>query len=856
MGLFHQIFSRSTLVAALTISSVGAQTPFNIIYTDNNGRYVYVSDFLGNHIMDFSHAGYMGGNEPIPDISGLPVFPVPLVPGTDDYTASIQTALNDAAANYASTGVLSVVQLDAGNYPIVVPTSPGANLLTIPSSGVILAGQGSGSTSITVNGTTPVSAGGELVVVGAGAISSTAVWAAPGAPTAQIANAFVPAGSTEFRVTVTNGYTPQVGDNMIIDVPTRNYWSSFTNFGGIGSGSALPPSASDVWWGNGTVGPINSTYSSTYPTTALSDIRYNRIVTAVNDLGSGTYGVRVDTPIYAAINNGVPSPTGQAVDILPYVYPFNADAAGYLHHVGVQGLSINIGFSTDNGGTATYNVLQEYATSGIKIVQANEVWIDDVIVSGYRSNAFTTRSVNEATISNSQAINVNTYFVNGPSFDGGFGFSMQNASSKILLTNCLAERPSHGFAAHSAATSGVVFLNCNTHNNYLYSGGHQKWSQAILLDHLAVTNDIGRWVSASLDNGFIEGSSHGWTSVNSVMWGLNLDQTGIAVVQQPPQGQNYYMNYTQGQPSGAVVTGQGLCDGSNPCVMPSGNPGYFETNSSLPNSSLPSLYQTQLAERQSVGGLPPSAPAKLTVSFVSNRATLNWDNLMGIGQGVTNFAVERSNDGGQTYQLLTDTVAATATSYVDSSSGVSINSLYRIYALNMINSTRVRSPYSNMAPIVARYVKLVLYSSSSSLNGGNVRLNDVKVYSKAGGSNPVSPKAVYVYNSSTHTYTKTNLPTSCSRNGVGCAFDSSLSTYFATLGSPYIDVKPSTNQQNLYVDLTGGGANSVLSLDKLALTFSPPFSPEYYVYVSADGINWTKVYGTIFGTTGLNTINF
>jgi hypothetical protein len=846
-------------VAALMsiLYSTAAQSPFNIIYTDASGRYVYVSDFLGNHILDYSHAGYMGGNEPIPGIEGLPAFPVSIVPGTTDYTASIQQAIDNAAANYANTGMLSVVQLEAGNYPIVVPESPGANLLIIPGSGVILAGAGSGSTTITVNGTTPVPSGTNLVVIGAGNNgSSTDSWAAPGAPTAQIANIYIPAGSTEFRVTpaAANGYIPQVGDNMIIDVPTKNYWSSFTNYGGIGSGTTLPPNTSAQWWGTGTIGPINSTYNSTYSTTDLADLRYNRTVTAVANLGNNTYGVSVDTPIYAAINNGNPSPTGQAVDVLPYVYPFDANATGYINNVGVQGLTISIGFSTANGGTATYNELQEYATMGIHITQANNAWVDDVIVSGYRTNAIAMRSVTQATISNSQALNVNTYFVNAPSFDGGFGFFMQNACSNILINNCFAEGPSHGFAQNSPTTSGIVVLNSSTNNNYLASGGHKKWAQGILFDHLNITNDIGRWASAAFNNRFVAGTSQGWSSVNSVMWGFNPDQTAIAVVQQPPQGQNYFMSYTQGQPSGAVITGQGLCNG-NPCTQPSGNPGYFETNNSLSNADLPSLYQTQLAERQTVGGLPPSAPASLTVSFDSNKATLSWDTLMGAGQGVKNFAVERSNDGGQTFTLLTAAVAPTATSYVDSTSGVSINSLYRIYALNDINTNTVRSAYSNMAPVVARYVKLVMYTSINSLNGGNVNLNDFKVYSKSSGSSPVSPKAVYVYDDSNNTYTMTNLPASCFRNRVGCAFDRSTSSYFATFASPWINVNPSTNQQNLYVDLTGTN-NSVLSLSNIALTFSNPFSPEYYIYVSADGVNWTQVYGTIFGTTGLNTITF
>src|SRR5438094_597954 len=102
---------------ALTLS------PFNILYNDNvTGRYVYVSDFEGNRIVDFSNAGYKGGDIAIPSISGLPTVNVSLdgSPGCvsgQDNTACIKNAI-DTVSGYTpnADGLRGVIKLAAGNY--------------------------------------------------------------------------------------------------------------------------------------------------------------------------------------------------------------------------------------------------------------------------------------------------------------------------------------------------------------------------------------------------------------------------------------------------------------------------------------------------------------------------------------------------------------------------------------------------------------------------------------------------------------------------------------------------------------------------------------------------------------------
>ncbi|MFA6302809.1 MAG: hypothetical protein WC627_06720 [Legionella sp.] len=843
-----QICSITTL---MTFSlSLYAVTPFSIIYTNSNNRYVYTSDFDGNHILDFSHAGYKGGGVALPDIQGLPVLNVPnasdpactnVLNTSNDATQCIQNAIN-TVSNYVAdpnTGLRGVVQLAAGNYTLVSPwtvSTPLRALLSIPVSGVVVNGAGSANTTLTVSGTTPVSSGDLAVIMLGGTNTATTYWRnLVTSSTAEIANAYIPAGSTEFRVK-SGDYMPMVGDNIIINVPTNNYWSAYQSYGGIN----LPPWQSSPLqkvWGDG-INPITINGVS-FSTLGVSPVLYNRKITAVVTNTDGTYGLSIDTPIYAAINN-----TDTNVnDEKPYIYPFDSVSAGYQNEIGVQGLNIVI--PSSDGSTDGTN--KELATQGIYLNEAEDIWINDVIVSGYRTSAFKTDNIHQATISNCTAINNNPNLLNTGSY--GYGFFTHNASNNILFSSDSAVQPRHAFITSEPSSSDIVYLNSVSDNNLYGSEGHMYWSQGVLFDHLTMTHTKANGGTADFMNvGEGGGGSHGWGAVNSVMWGMNFDSSSVVTLQQPPNGQNYCMNCS----SANILTGQSISDVNG--HLAAGAPGYFETNATIPNTSLASLYTSQLAERQAAGGLPPSAPAKLTAVFSSspNKVTLAWDNLMGPGQGVSGFGVERSNDGGLTWTVLTTGVAANATSFVDTSG--TVNSLYRIYANKLLGAATVQSAYSNMAPLVARYVKMEMHTTSQQLDGGYVDLANFAVYNRSVTPAKYTLSTVYLYNNTTNTYAANAIGT-CKSNNISCGFDSSLTTYYhGLLASPWIDHRPSTNQRNFYVDL--GAPKAIGKISVTTGVGSTYYSPEYYIYVSRDAVKWIRVYGTQLGTRTTNNIIF
>src|SRR6185503_1174982 len=140
-----------------------------------------------DRIMDFSHAGYMGGGVTIP------VVPVrrKLKPSGGDETAKIQRAISEVAAmKFEERGAVLLA-------PGVFTCS---NTLTIVGSGVVLRGSGSG-----VGGTTIKLAGkphNGITIRGAGEMQATESKLAQSA----IADACVPSGAAKFSIADASGF--------------------------------------------------------------------------------------------------------------------------------------------------------------------------------------------------------------------------------------------------------------------------------------------------------------------------------------------------------------------------------------------------------------------------------------------------------------------------------------------------------------------------------------------------------------------------------------------------------------------------------------------------------------------------
>jgi hypothetical protein len=174
---------------------------------NKDGRLEYRLTPKGDRIMDFSHAGYMGGGVAIPDV---PVVRRVKPTGSDDDTQLIQDAIDDVSALPLKNGFRGAVLLAPGTFTC-------ASTITLSAGGLVLRGSGSG-----VNGTTIKMIGDKrcAIVILPAACSHENIDDEPLQTT--IWDAYIPSGATSFAVAETRGFS--VGEEVVIHRPTTPAW--------------------------------------------------------------------------------------------------------------------------------------------------------------------------------------------------------------------------------------------------------------------------------------------------------------------------------------------------------------------------------------------------------------------------------------------------------------------------------------------------------------------------------------------------------------------------------------------------------------------------------------------------------
>ena len=170
-----------------------------------DGRLVYKSFLAGDHIMDFSYAGYMGGGV---RIQVVPVVKTVSPSGGDDVEA-IQNAVNEVSQMELQGGFRGAVLLAPGVFNC-------GRTLTIKAAGVVLRGSGSGAdgTTIKITGKPHL-----CISVGGGGDPKPI-----GQPVA-ITDAYVPSGTYSVHVQDAGGFKP--GDAVLVDRPATPTWVKF-----------------------------------------------------------------------------------------------------------------------------------------------------------------------------------------------------------------------------------------------------------------------------------------------------------------------------------------------------------------------------------------------------------------------------------------------------------------------------------------------------------------------------------------------------------------------------------------------------------------------------------------------------
>jgi hypothetical protein len=181
------------------------------VYPGPDGKLVYKMTPAGDTIMDFSHAGYMGGGV------ALPVVPVRITvqPVEGDNTATIQEAIDKVSAMSPDGDFRGAVLLAPGDYTC-------SGTIFIRAGGVVLRGSGT-------NGSTIKMTGGRHAAITIG--RSRGRGRAPdagqesGTVRTSIADSYVPSGATCFTVADASGFA--IGDTIEIRQPVTQAWVKF-----------------------------------------------------------------------------------------------------------------------------------------------------------------------------------------------------------------------------------------------------------------------------------------------------------------------------------------------------------------------------------------------------------------------------------------------------------------------------------------------------------------------------------------------------------------------------------------------------------------------------------------------------
>jgi hypothetical protein len=180
------------------------------VHPGDHGKLQYKATARGDRIMDFSHAGYMGGGIAIPDV---PVKRTAKPTGGEDDTAVIQAAIDEVAMLPLENGFRGAVELAEGKYNC-------SQTLSISTSGIVLRGAGD-KTTIKLTGKP------HLAIAARRSGSRSRQAAEDEDPTVQtkLADDYVPSGATSIRVLDPKGFA--VGDTIQIRRPVTDSWIKF-----------------------------------------------------------------------------------------------------------------------------------------------------------------------------------------------------------------------------------------------------------------------------------------------------------------------------------------------------------------------------------------------------------------------------------------------------------------------------------------------------------------------------------------------------------------------------------------------------------------------------------------------------
>jgi hypothetical protein len=450
-------------LCALAVSSHSADTagPYSQwVRPGADGKLAYATTPTGDHIVDFSYAGYRGGGVALPN---APVAETLAPSGADD-TNAVQSALDRVAALSAKSQTPQALLLAPGTFHLSAPVN-------ISGSNVVLRGSGRDQTTVQLTGAPHV---GFIIGLNSGGPATNAdddstpnepaIAKTPHARTT-LAEVYVPSGTRQLPVASAAGFS--VGDTIMIKHPMTPEYLRF-----MGMDRLVRNGKEEHWVG-----------SSITTERRIAAIRDNTLI--------------LDVPItddYDPRFGGGASTTVTA-----------APAPARLHDSGIESLTLT--------APSVSIALDDPHFDAIHITTAEDVWLRDLDIHDTTNFIQVEAPARRITIDRVDLINRKP--ITSPAKP--FGFSFAGTQTLVMRSS------SHGdkifFAATQARIQGPnVLLDCDFSGDQAVEP-HQRWATGFLVDNIHVHGG-----GIHLINRGEMGSGHGWAIGWSVIWNSTADE--------------------------------------------------------------------------------------------------------------------------------------------------------------------------------------------------------------------------------------------------------------------------------------------------------------------------------------------
>jgi hypothetical protein len=572
----------------------------SIVYLGADGKLIYVSDYKGNRVLDFSSVGYMGGGVKLPDV---PVKKV-LTPIQGDATAYIQQAIDEVSQLPESKDhIRGAILLKKGRFEI-------SGTLYMKTGGVVLRGEGQDE-----NGT---------VLYGSGAKARTLIEIgnakgiqADASTATDIADLFVPSGATSFHVTDGSKFNEK--DKVIVRRAGNERWIHETNMDQIYDRPDRPGTE-----------PGTTTQMTPF------NLDFDRVITKVE----GNI-VTIDAPIANSIERRWGG--GQ---LMKYTDPDR------IEQVGVENVFVDSDFDPsiidtvmDNDSTDPYMADEKHVEEFIVMSGTKNGWVRNVTG---KHLAYSLVKIDR----NSKWITVQdckvTDFVS--IITGGRRYAYYIVGQLNFIQRVYSETERHAFVYDSRIPGPNVVHNSESQKNYNSSEPHHRWSTGGLFDqvkgHIVIRDRA--WL----------GSGHAWAGANYVTWNTE----GTLTSQQPPTAQNYAIGHVGIKEAGLVPNdydtrprNDAYWDHLGSHVNP---PSLYlkQLQDSKGREAVENIKQIPFGNEKPPVVQPPAAPTGLKAAAGDAQANLTW----GTVTGATYYNVKRSTTSGGAYKTIASNVEVNA----------------------------------------------------------------------------------------------------------------------------------------------------------------------------------------------------